>query len=66
MADDLQAQLDDLRTARNSGVLRIRHGEVWTEYRSLDEVNRAIAALEAQLGQAPKSFNIAVRSSKGW
>lgn len=66
MPDDLQTQLDELKYARAAGVTRVTHNGVTTEFRSLVEIDRIIAGLEAQLSGAPRNLNIVVRSSKGW
>lgn len=47
-----QAQLDALIAMRNSGVLRTSNGRFSAEFRSLAELDRAIAAAQADLGQA--------------
>jgi hypothetical protein len=49
---ELQAQLEQLKRARNSGVLSIRKGDDSTTFRSLAEMNQAIAALEGEIAQA--------------
>lgn len=48
----LQAQLEALKTARNSGVLTIRNGEQYVQYRTLAEMSQAIRALEADIAAA--------------
>lgn len=48
----LQAQLEALKTARNSGVLTIRSGEHYVQYRTLAEMSQAIRALEADISAA--------------
>lgn len=45
-----QAQLDAARRARASGVTRVTVDGRTTEYRSLDELDRIIASMEADLG----------------
>lgn len=45
----LQAQLDSLKTARNSGVLRVGHGDNLVYFRTLDEMSRTIALLEKDI-----------------
>ncbi|MBR0687334.1 hypothetical protein JQ594_15490 [Bradyrhizobium manausense] len=45
----LQAQIDALTTARNTGVLTVRHGEQQVTYRSIDELNKAITSAKADL-----------------
>jgi hypothetical protein len=45
----LQARLDQLQAARDSGVLLIVHGETRTEFRSLDQMNLIIADLKRQI-----------------
>ena len=44
-----QAELDALKAARNSGALRVRHGETEVLYRSLAEIDATIAKIEAEL-----------------
>lgn len=46
---EITARLTAIRKARDSGVLRVRHGEEETLFRSLKEMNDIIADLEAQL-----------------
>ena len=59
------ADLEKLKAARRSGVLRIRQDDREVLYRSDAEIAAAIAALEAELGTStPRT--IAVRSEKGW
>lgn len=55
MADtlsDLQTRLLELRIARDSGVLAVRHGDTSTTYRSLNELLSAIALLEGEINRA--------------
>ena len=52
MADtiiSLQKRIDALKKARDSGVLRVSHGDSDVTYRSLDEILRAIAAAEREI-----------------
>jgi hypothetical protein len=48
----LQTRLDALKKARASGVLTVRHGDTQTTFRSLDEIDRIIASLEAEIASA--------------
>jgi hypothetical protein len=57
---DLKAQLRALKKARASGALMVKHGDVQTTFRSINELNQAIAAVSAELktkqgtGRAPR------------
>jgi hypothetical protein len=71
MADlaTLKADLEALRSARRTGVLRVRFAdrEVW--YRSEAELQKQVASLENEIvalegSSTPRT--IAVRSEKGW
>ncbi|MEX2553992.1 MAG: hypothetical protein WD627_13460 [Actinomycetota bacterium] len=46
---ELTEQLAALKLARNSGVLTVRHGDVQTTFRSLDEMERTIAAIVSEI-----------------
>lgn len=46
---ELQERLEILKTAVSTGVLRVKHGETETLYRSLDEMNKIIRDLEAEI-----------------
>lgn len=52
---ELQAQLEQLKRARNTGVLQIRKGDDSTTFRSMKEMNEAIAALEGEIAAASGS-----------
>lgn len=73
MADtvaSLQARLDAIVRARDSGVLRIRHGDEDTIFRSLDEMNRIVRSLQNQIdalnGVKPRSkVNYITQKSRG-
>jgi hypothetical protein len=45
----LQARIDAIRSARDTGALIVRHGDTQTQFRSLIEMNQIIADLEGQL-----------------
>ncbi len=63
----LQAQLAQLRVAYASGATRISYDGKSVEYRSLPEMQAAIAALESQIGGTANPVrSILVRSRKGW
>lgn len=47
-----QAQLDALIAMRNSGVLRTSNGQYSAEFRSMAELERAIAAAQQDLAAA--------------
>lgn len=44
--------LEKLRLAKYSGISRVRHENKDLTYRSMDELDRAIASLERRLGLA--------------
>lgn len=49
--EDVAAQLAAIKAARATGAKRVRYADREIEYRSLAEMNTAIAALEAELIQ---------------
>lgn len=59
-----QTWLDALKKAKYSGALEVRQGDKSIKYRSLAEMNQAIAQLEASLGVRTGS-SFTVYSSKG-
>jgi hypothetical protein len=70
---ELQSKLDALQRSRYAGTRRIVYlangvsREI--EYKSDQEMARAIAALETQIAEVqgtPKSKNLVVRAIKGW
>ncbi len=46
---ELQARLDALRKARDTGALEVRHGDTRVVYRTMTEMERIISALEAEI-----------------
>lgn len=46
---ELRAQLRSLKLARASGALVVRHGDTMVTYRSLSELNQAIAAVTGEI-----------------
>lgn len=64
-----ETELAALKTARNSGVLTVRHGETLTTYRSLAEIDSIIAKIEAEIaadaGQRRRRVNYFVQTGKG-
>lgn len=48
-AAELTARIEKLKAARASGVLSVRHGDQMTTFRSIAEINAAIAADEREL-----------------
>jgi hypothetical protein len=48
-AGELTARIATLKKMRGSGVLSLRHGEEMTTFRSVEEINAAIAADEREL-----------------
>ncbi len=66
----LQAQLDAIQAAKNTGALRVRHGDEDTIFRSLDEMDRIIRDLQNQIaaidGTPPRSkVNYIEQTSRG-
>lgn len=71
MADlaTLETQLEALKNARRSGVQSAGYGDKRTEFRSDEEMQAAIAALEGEIAAAEGTLNpriAVVRSTKGW
>lgn len=65
----LQAQLEALKSARRSGVLKSRFSDREVTYRSDTELGRAISALENEIAVAqgtPRATTVTIRSNKGW
>jgi hypothetical protein len=65
----LQAQLDKLRNAYNSGATRVAYEGKSVDYRDASELRAAIAAIENQLNgmtgtNTPRT--LLIRSCKGW
>lgn len=48
---ELQTRLAEIRKARDSGVLMVKHGETSTTFRSLSEMNLIIAELEGRINE---------------
>lgn len=48
-AQQIQARIDAIRAARDTGVLIVRHGDTSTQFRSLAEMDSIIASLQKQL-----------------
>lgn len=48
----IQARIDAIRSARDSGVLIVKHGDTSTTFRSLADMNLIIADLEKDLAKA--------------
>lgn len=67
--EQIAAYLANLKKARNTGVLTVKHGETLTTFRSLAEIEKIIASLEGDLatanGTAKKRVRYAYQSSKG-
>lgn len=51
----VRSQIAALRLAIASGILNVRHGDTSTTFQSTSEMRKAIADLEASLGERPKS-----------
>jgi hypothetical protein len=64
-----QEQLDALRGALANGVRRVRFSDREIEYRTIDELNAAIAAAEADIAKAsgtPIARHIRISTGKGF
>jgi chemotaxis response regulator CheB len=48
----LEARREALKKAIQSGVLRVQHGDTSTQYRSLEDMLKALAMIEAELADA--------------
>jgi hypothetical protein len=46
---ELETQLRALKRARSSGVFSVRHGDTMVQYRTLKEINAAIAAIDREI-----------------
>jgi hypothetical protein len=49
---EMNELLDDLKRARASGVLVVKHGDTTTTYRSVDEITKAISEIEGDIAKA--------------
>lgn len=70
-ASQIQARIDALQAARDAGVSSVRHGDTQTTWRSVDELNQIIAALQNQLADATGSrrrakVNYITQGSRGY
>lgn len=70
-SDQIATRLSALYAMRDSGVLIVRHGDTSTQFRSLDDLLRAIAILEAQqtpVGAKPTRSRVSYirQSTKGY
>ena len=68
---ELQADLENLKTARRTGALKITFGGREITYRSDRELATAISSTEAEINAAqgaPRSRNVVLRSVpyRGW
>ena len=48
-ADQIRARIAALQASRDAGVLRVRHGNTDVQYQSVEDMNKVLAALQAQL-----------------
>jgi len=62
---DLNAELESLKSARRSGVLRTRFSDREVQYKSDAEMRSAIAALENEIAGGSNNRVVNIRS-KGW
>ena len=60
-AEQLTARIERLKAARGSGVLTVRHGDESTTFRTVEEINSAIAADERELADLTRSGAIVRR-----
>lgn len=63
----LEARLEALKTMRDTGVLTVQHGDQQISYRTLRELERIIAALEAEIAGTTtrRSLRYLYQSGKG-
>lgn len=66
---ELTARLVALKKARDTGVLTVRHGDDSTTFRSVEEIERIIAALEIEIadlgGTTRRRVRYPYQSDKG-
>jgi len=69
-ADQIQAKIDTLQAARDAGVLRVRHGTDYVDYKSSTEMDVTISRLKSQLdevnGAKRSNVNYIEQRSKGF
>lgn len=69
-ATQIQARLDAIRKARDTGALIVRHGDTSTQFRSLAEMDQIIASLQRELDNANgvkrSRINYIEQQSKGY
>jgi len=68
--EQIRERIAEIRAARDTGALMVRHGDTLTQFRSLDEMNRIIADLENQLAELEgkprrKRIGYIIQRSKG-
>ncbi len=61
-----QTQIDALKAAIASGVLIVRHGDTWTTYRSLNEMMRVLASMEAEANAGSRPRRTVAQFDKGF
>ncbi len=69
-ATQIQARIDAIRKARDTGVLIVRHGDTSTQFRSLAEMDQIISSLQRELngvnGTAKSRVNYIEQRTKGY
>lgn len=60
-----QAELDRLIAMRNSGILSTGHGDKRVQFRSLAELNQAIAAIRRELASSRPANHGLARTRRG-
>lgn len=55
---DAQARLEALKKARDSGALQVRHGDTFTQFRDLSEIEKIIARLETEIANLDGSKRV--------
>lgn len=60
-----QSQIDAIKAAIASGVLTVRHGETLTTYRSVAEMMRVLAAMQAEVDAASRPRRTVAQFDKG-
>lgn len=59
-------QLNSLKEAYASGILKIREGDTWVEYNSMKEMRTAIQEAEKSLNKKTPTGTRLVRTGKGY
>lgn len=64
--EELTARREALEEAMHSGVLTVRHGEVTTTFRSIAEIEKAIASLNRKIAGKRRSPAVGRQDDRGY